>query len=92
MCYFNAPSIQISTMDENKLQMALELISTLFYCFVKTSTDDLLSNTTLSMTKKASDHLLSLRGLPLFKIIYNRKCDAALGFAMASSSIILFLT
>lgn len=39
------------------------------------------------MTKKASDHLLSLRGLPLFKIIYNRKCDAALAFAMASSSI-----
>lgn len=43
MCYFNAPSIQISTMDENKLQMALELIKApFFYCFVKTSTDDLL--------------------------------------------------
>ena len=31
MCYFNAPSIQISTMDENKLQMALELIKGPFF-------------------------------------------------------------
>lgn len=44
--------------------------------------DDLLLNIILFMIKKVSDYLLFLRGLLLFKIIYNRKCDVVLVFVM----------